>query len=112
MWLPKSLVWSDDGLKEERGGSTSSVEYYEHNVDDLAIEVVGQNRTSEVISLFRAGGIKLPLVDGPSCQEMRDVCKVSSEPLDSPRSLCSECQRSSLVDLSRQQSFFLTVDGL
>ena len=28
-------------------------------------------------------------------KEMRDVCKESSESLDSPRSLCSDCQRSS-----------------
>ena len=46
------------------------------------------------------------------CSEMRNVCKVSSESLDCPRSWCSECQRSSLVDLSQQQSLFLTVDGL
>ena len=30
----------------------SSLEYYEHNVGNLAIEVVGQNWSSEVISLF------------------------------------------------------------
>ena len=55
MWrygCPKSLVWSDDGFEEERGEDASSVEYYEHNVGNLAIEVVGQHRTSEVISLF------------------------------------------------------------
>ena len=36
MWkygCPKSPVCSDDGLEEERGEDTSSVEYYEHNVD-------------------------------------------------------------------------------
>ena len=36
----------------------------------------------------------------------------NSESLDSPRSLCSECQRRSLVELSQQQSLFLAVDGL
>ena len=46
------------------------VEYYEHNVGNLALEVVGQNWSSEVISVFgrlggRAGGIKLPLDNGP-----------------------------------------------
>ena len=30
----------------------SSLEYREHNVDSLALEVVGQNWSSEVISLF------------------------------------------------------------
>ena len=42
----------------------------EHNVGNLAIEVVGQKWSSEATHLFledlggRAGGIKLPLVDG------------------------------------------------
>ena len=35
------------------------------------------------------------------CQEMRDAFR-SSESLDSHRSLGSECQRSSLVELSQQ----------
>ena len=55
MWkygCTKSPVWCDDGLEEERGEDTSSVENYEHNVDNLAIEVVEQKWTSEVISLF------------------------------------------------------------
>ena len=55
MWkygCPKSQVWSDDGLEEDRGEDASSVEYFQHNVDNFAIEVVGQNWSSEVISLF------------------------------------------------------------
>ena len=44
------------------------------------------------------------------CQEMRDVCKGGSESLDSHRSLYSECHRRSLVELSQQRSFFLTVE--
>ena len=40
------------------------MEYCEHNVDNLAIEVVGWTWSSEVGG--RAdGGIKLPLVNGP-----------------------------------------------
>ena len=50
-------VWSDDGLEEERGEDTSSVEYYEHNVDDLAIEVAGQNCSSEVMDHSFPGGL-------------------------------------------------------
>ena len=74
MWkcgCPKSPVWSDDGLEEERIEDAQSVEYFEHNVDNLAIEVVGQHWTSEAISLFledwegRTGGIKLRLGNGP-----------------------------------------------
>ena len=55
MWkygCPKGPVWSGDGFEGDRSEDTSSVEYYEHTVDNLAIEVVGQNWSSEVISLF------------------------------------------------------------
>ena len=53
VWLPKkSPVWSDDGLEGERGEDASSVEYCEHNVDNLAFGVVGQNWSSEVIPFF------------------------------------------------------------
>ena len=82
MWkcgCPKSLVWSDDGLEEERSEDAQSVEYFEHNVDNLAIEVVGQHWTSEVISLFledwEVGRVALScnLSMDLFCQEMRDV---------------------------------------
>ena len=115
---PKSPAWSDDGFEEERGEDASSVEYYEHNVDNLAIEVVGQHWTSEVISPFledwevRRVALCCHWSMDSLCQERRDVCKESSESLDSPRSLCSEYQRSSVVELSKRQSLFLTVDGL
>ena len=63
MWMygcPKSPVWSGEGYDGERGEVASSEEHYEHNVDNLAIEVVGQNWSSEVISLSwrigRSGG--------------------------------------------------------
>ena len=74
MWkycYPKSLVWSGDGFEGEGSQDTSSVGYYEHNVDNLAIEVVGQSWSSEVISFFledwesRAGGTEPPFVYGP-----------------------------------------------
>ena len=118
MAVQKGPVRSDDGLEEERGEDASSVEYYEHNVDNLAIEGHGQNWSSEVISLFledwEVGRVAFSChwsVD-LLCQEMRDAYRGSSESLDSPRSLCSECQSSSLVELSEQQSLFLTVDRL
>ena len=46
------------------------MECYEHHVDNLAFEVVGQNWSSEVISFpgglgGRADDIKLSFVDGP-----------------------------------------------
>ena len=52
-----------------------SLEHYEHNADDLAVEVVGRNWSSEVISFFVgglggwAGGTKLPLVGGEGCPQ-------------------------------------------
>ena len=74
MWkygCTKSPVWSGDGLDEERGEDAS------------AIEVVGQNWTSEVISLFledwevgRASSCHLSV--DLLCQEMRDACGAQS----------------------------------
>ena len=55
MWkygCPKSPIWSGDGYDGERSEVASSEEYYEHNVENLVIEVVGQNWSSEVIFLF------------------------------------------------------------
>ena len=109
MWkygCPTRPVWSDDGLEEERGEDASSVECYEHNVDNFAIEVVGQNWSSEVISLFledwEVGRVALSchLSMDLLCQEMENVFKEGSESLDCPCSLCSECQRSSLVEVT------------
>ena len=88
---PKSPVLTDDGLEEERGADTSSVECYELDVDDLAIEVVGQNRTSEVIS---------PFLEDWEVGRVALCCHLSMN------LLCQE------MELSQQQSFFLTVDGL
>ena len=82
------------------------------------IEVVGQNWSREEISLFledwRSGGrvaLSCRLSMDLLCHEMRDACGENSESLDSPRSLCSECQRSSLVELPQQQSLSLTMEG-
>ena len=85
MAVQKSSVWSDDGLEEERGKDASSVEYHEHNVDNLAIVVVGQNWSSEVISLFRedweVGRVasSCHLLMDLLCQEMRNMCKGEGE---------------------------------
>ena len=99
MWrygCPKSPVWSSN----EWAGSedATSLEYYEHNVGNLAIEVVGQSWSREVISLFlenwEVGRVTLScrLSMDLLCQEMKDACRESSESLSTPRSLCSECQ--------------------
>ena len=86
-------VWCWAGIE-----GTSSLEFYEHNVGNLALEVFGQIWSSEVISLFLEDWEveRVPLSCHLSmdllCREMRDACWVSSESLGSPRSLCSECQ--------------------
>ena len=102
MWKhgwPKSPVWRGDNCKGERSEDTSSEAYYERNVDNLAIEVVGHNWSSEVISPFledwEVGRVALSchLSMDLLCQEMRDACGWSSESLDSPRSLCSRSRK-------------------
>ena len=61
----------------------------EHNVGDLALEVVGQNLPGEVVSLFledwELSGPFMPRNEG--CV----LCE-----------LCSQCQSSSLVELSQR----------
>ena len=95
---PTSLEWISSGPTSEADGG---FEFCEHNVVSMAIEVIGQDRSSEVISLFledwKVGRVAL------SCHLSVDLLC-----LDSPRSVCSECQRSSLVEMPQ----FLTVDGL
>ena len=84
-------MWSRNGVERAGSEGISSSKHYEHNVGNLAIEVVGQNWSSEVTSVFsedwEVGRVAL------SChlsmdlvrQEMRDACRGSSE------SLCSDC---------------------
>ena len=55
MWrygCPKSAVWGSGGVEWSGGEGTFSLECFEHSVGNLALEVVGQNWSSEVISLF------------------------------------------------------------
>ena len=48
----KSPVWSSNGVGRAGSEEPSSLEYYEHNVGSLAVEVLGQHWSSEAISLF------------------------------------------------------------
>ena len=65
------------------------LEYHEHDVDNLSLEVVGQTWSSEVISLFfedwEVGRVALSchLSMDLLCQDMRDACEGSSESLGS-----------------------------
>ena len=71
------------------GGS----EEYEHNIECQAIEVLGQDWSSEVVALFledwELGRVALSCYMAMDllCQEMLDACWVSSESLGSPLSL-------------------------
>ena len=90
----------------------------EHDNECRAIQVVGQDRSSEVVALFledwelRRVALSCHVAMDLLCQEMRDECWESSVSLGSPLLLCSQCQSSSLVELSQQLSHPLTVDGL
>ena len=116
MWrhgCPMSPEWISSCSTSE----TSCGEEYGHNNECRAFEVIGQDWSSEVVALFledwELGRVALSCHTAVDllCQEMRDACWVSSESLSSPRSLCSQCQRSSPQELSQQQSLSLTVDG-
>ena len=90
MAAQKSPVWSSNGVEWAGSDDASSLEYHEHTVGNLAIEVVGQNWSSEVISLFLEDWEARRVA--PSChlsidflyQERRDACKGSSDSLGSP----------------------------
>ena len=76
-------MWSS--IEWARSEDASSLVHYERNVDNLAIEVVGQNWSSEVVSFpgglgRRACDLAMDLL----CQDMRDACKQSSEFAGSP----------------------------
>ena len=109
---PKSPVWSDDGLEEERGEDTSfalcgaATALNGQEVKMLLLwsitsttsesrffGVVGQNWSSEVISLFQEDwevgrvAISCHLSMDFVCSEMRNACRESSDSLGSPRSV-------------------------
>ena len=87
MAAQKSPVWSSNGFEWAGCEDFSSLECYEHNVGNLAVEVVGQNWSSEVISLFLedwevwrvAFSYHLPM--DLLCQEKMDACWEISESL-------------------------------
>ena len=110
-----SLEWvSSCSTSETSGGG----EEYEHNNECRPIEVLGQDWSSGVVALsledWELGRVawSCRMAMDLLCQEMRDACWWSSESLGSPRPLCSQYQRSSLAELSQQQSLSLTEDGL
>ena len=81
---------------------------YEHNNEFQAIEVVGQDWSSEVVALFledwELGRVVLSchMTMDLLCREMRDACWDSSESLGFPCSLCSQCQKGPLAEESEE----------
>ena len=112
MAAQNALFGAAVAMTEQESEGTSSFEDYERDVDNLALEVVGQNWSSEVDSLSLQDWEELEheawschmAMDFP-CQEMRDACWV-------PLLHCSQCQCSSLVELSQQRSLSLNMDGV
>ena len=49
---PRSPDWDSDVDSWTESEGTCSVEQYEHNVESLALEVIGQNWSGETVSLF------------------------------------------------------------
>ena len=66
IWFPKSLEWISSCSASE----TSLVcDVHEHNNECLAVEVIGQDWSSEVVALFLEdweGSFELPHDHGPS----------------------------------------------
>ena len=86
-------------------------EEYEHNNECRAIEVIGQDWSSEVVALFledwKLGRVALSchMAVDLLCQEMRDACWVSSEPLNSPRSLFTVSKKFSCGTVTAAKPF-------
>ena len=71
---------------------------YEYNNESRAIEVIGQDLSSEVMALFLEDwelervALSCHMTMDLLCQEMRVACWDSSESLGSLCSLCTQCQ--------------------
>ena len=95
----------------------------EHNNEFRAIEVIGQDWSSEVVALFLEdwelgrAALSCHMAMDLLCQQMRDACWDSSESLGSHYSLCSQCREGSLEvpgesTVAANRSLSLAVDGL
>ena len=78
IWCPKSPIWSSPCSASVTSGDD---EEYGHNNKCQAIEVIGQDWSSEVVALFledwELGRVALSchMAMDLLCQEMRDVCR-------------------------------------
>ena len=102
MWrygCPKSPEWISPCSASE---TSVGCEVYEHNNECRATEVIGRDRSSEMVALFLEDwdlgrvALNCHMIMDLLCQEMRVACWESSESLGSPLSTVTA----------------LTVDGL
>ena len=85
MWrnvCPESPEWISSGRTSE---ASCGLEFYEHNVENTAIEVIGEDRSSNVVALFLKGwelgrvALSCHMTMEHLCQEMRDAFLESSD---------------------------------
>ena len=94
---PRSPGWDSDVDFWTVVDGAPRCEVYEHNSECGALEVIGQDWSGEVVSLFiedwELGRVALSchMALDLLCQDMRDACQDSSASLGSPCSLCSQC---------------------
>ena len=99
-WLPRKPHWKSDveswtESEEPSDGASSDEEYGEHSVENLALEVVGQGWSGELVCLFLEDwelarvALRCQLAPDLLCQEMQDAWLLL-HCLRSPLSQCLE----------------------
>ena len=105
----KGFQWKDDVVSCSGSESILGYEVYEHNNECRALEVIGQDWSSEVVAFFLEGwelalvGLSYHMAWDLLCQEVKDACQESS------LSRCSQCSQPSLCSQCLEDS--LTVEG-
>ena len=101
---PRSPGWDSDVDFWTEGEVAPRCGVYEDNNECRALEVIGQDCSSEVVFLFLEGWELAQVAQCCRmaldflCQEMRDACQDSSESRVSQCSLDSQCLEDSLAD--------------
>ena len=125
---PRYPLWKEEAYCSEND-STLSSEVYEHNSECRALEVIGQDCSSEVVAFLSKDwelereALSCHMAMDLLCQEMRDAGWDRSESLGSPCSMCLQCWEDSLAEewkgrepgkstVTASESLSLTVDGL
>ena len=93
---PRSPEWDSDVDVWTQGECTPRCDVYDHNNECRALEVIGQDWSSEVVAPFLDDwefarvALSCPMALDIPCQEM-DACQDRSESQGSQCSLCSQC---------------------